>query len=442
MADAPATGGVGTVATTPNTATDAARAQPMPAVPPNVERMRPSEFIQARREGKLGPQAPQQPPTRSERLGEVARALEGRDTPPSEKAPEQAPQEPPAEGEQATVAEPEAPTEAAAPDDAALFEALRKAKTEGVFDPVLADGMLHEVNADGQLRYVDYNELVSSYQRQAPINRRLKEVTQREQVIQRERQSMKEHFEAIRDPAQFDEIYSRNGYDEQLDQLAEIRVARKAESKALIIAAGVRAARQVGYTQEQIDAGAADRDHRVIGAMKAADEQQKRARALEIENRRLAHEAQQARAAIESQKHEQETAHWHETFSRQLGQLRPGSLAAHGIKDTEQVRVAFLRHLQEVIQTTPLGPDGITRQHTMLAARSLKEEQEDQQAREGGGHLSPAEWKAQQAAEARRRQLPANRMGTGAGRPVGSGQPERLRPSDLAAARRNGKLGQ
>ncbi len=253
-------------------------------------------------------------------------------------------------------------------------------------------------------------------------------------------QSYKQHFEAVRDPDQFLEIYERNGYGDTIEKVAEKIANRRVEHRSIVRAAGRAAAERLGFTSEQINRGEADNHRDVVDAMKRSDERLKQTRQVEIENRKLAGERERFQREADAQRHAQEVHQHKATYEAQLNQLRPGAFKAHGLKDSPQTRTAFLRHLGEVIQLEGLGANGITRPQVMSAARALREDQDSRFENEGRVTMSPQEQRAAQQAAARRA-LPPNRVGTGAGRPLQAQQNASKRASDFAAMRRNGLLG-
>lgn len=436
-----------------NTAGDAARGVPMPAVPAGVERMRPSDLMKQRRDGTLPAHAPapqqqqpkpvERPQSTREHIAEVSRALEARAEP--EKAPVEEPQAQP-DPQQQPDAEPTPETGEQEPlsalSDQDIVAKYREWENSDLAPEEIFADKLHAVKVRGQERYVDYNELKQGYMRHGDYTARGTELKQREQQVQQSEQTYKQHFEAIRDPEQFLEIYERNGYGDTIEKVAERVAERRVEHRSLVRAAGRAMAERLGFTHEQIAAGQADNHRSVVEAMQGADNRLKQARKLEIENRKLAGERERFTEQQKQQKHQAEVQKYHQQYENQLNQLRPGSMKAHGLQDNPQNRAGFVRHLKQVIELEGLADSGITRQQTMSAARALREEQEDERAGEQGlGALSPREVLARAQAEARRGALPPNRTGTGSGKPLGNPQPTAMRASDFDKQRRAGTLG-
>lgn len=452
-------GEVGTPAVHANTAGDAARGVPMPEVPQHVERMRASDLARGRREGTLATRAPQpQEQQRDQRtLGQTsAREHIAQKSHELEAKPEQEqPSLADAEGQQNELDENGQPQEGQegveASSPAALADAEAAAKyrewQQSDLYPEELAGKMHEVTVRGQKRYVDTAELRQGYIRHSDYTARGKELAQREESVTQYRSSMDQHFEAIKDPEQFLEIYERNGYGDTLEQVAERVAARREEHRSIVIAAGRSAAERAGFTAEQIRAGEADKDRRVYEAMEKADARLRQARAVEIENRKLSAQHERVQSETAAAKQAAETAALHENYTRQIGQLRPGAFAAFGIRDTPQNRTAFMRHLGDAVSMAGgINNDGITREHVMNAGRVMKEELEDKMERERSDarpeYLSPAEWRAKQQAEARAQALSPKRTGTGGGKPLQPQQSASLRASDFEKMRREKRLGQ
>lgn len=449
MADVGGGNPAGTPAPIGGAANDAARGVPMPEIPADTVRARPSDFAKMRGRGELPTQAPK-PQTASQRIGEIARQLENPDAKPAEPKldangqPKGPDTEPPVAEQPSEQREEQSPALSSADDQSALAK-YREWESSDLFLPEMAQGKLVKVEADGQTRYVSHEELVNNYQRRAPIMRREQEIRQREEQVSQRDNAWKEHWEALRQPEHMHEILERRGYGEQLEAVADRINAQRKQDNTLLRAAGRAAAEAAGYSYQEILSGAADNDRRVRDAMEQARGDIRGRRALEIENRRLQHEAQSARQAVESQRSEKAQEHWKGVYTNQLNQLRPGALAAHRIEPSEANKTKFMRHLGEVVQMGGgVGKDGITREHCMEAARALREEMEDQRAREGNSYMSPEEWKAHQQAQARQggQPLGPGRSGTGGGRPIVHSQGQPMRPSDFARLRGQGKLGQ
>lgn len=452
----------------PVTGNDAARGADMPSVPANVERMRPSDFMKARREGTLSPGARREAPKSTrEHIADVSRVLEQRgnersgqhvtdksqagtqfDKPQgSETALDQAKQtEQPAEAqpetaEAAPAAEEEGQEALSALSDQEILAKYREWEQSDLFPDEML-GKMHEVKVRGQTRYVDTNELRQGYMRHSDYTQRGNELRAKEQRFSEQESFYKQHFEAIRDPGQMLEIYERNGYGDQLEKVAEMIAERRVEHRSLVRAAGHAAALKAGFTNEQIALGQADNHRVVVEAMQRADARLKATRQTEIQNRKLQAENERTRAQQQQAQHAQEVSKHQETYARQLAQLMPGALKSIGLQPSPQNDAALKRCIGEVIALEGgIGNDGITRRHVMAAAKNLAEEREDRQLAERGGvFLSAQEARAAQQA-ASRQALPPTRTGTGGGRPLGNTQTQAMRASDFEKARRAGTLG-
>lgn len=454
-------GAVGQPAMTPKTAGDV-NAAAMPPVPAGTQRMRLSEFKAAKRDGTLPAQAPreqlsqqsaqgQQPASRDqppqstrERIAEKSRELEAKQNP-DQGAVTEPDVDPSASPEEHADAE-QAPVEEQRPEgllsDADIIAKYREWEQSDLAPEEIFADKLHPVKVRGQDRYVDYNELRQGYMRHGDYTARGNELKQKEQQVAQQQRSIQEHFETIKDPDQMLEIYERNGYSDQLEKVAEKIAQRRVEHRSLVIAAGRAAAERLGFTADEIRQGQADNHREVVAAMQRTDDRLKQTRQVEIENRKLAFERERFHAETQAQKHAQEVAQHQQTYQRQLDQLRPGAFRANGVKDTQQNRVAFLRHLGEVVQLEGLAQDGISRAQVMSAARNLKEESEDRlQGEQGLGLGNPAEQRARAQHAQRQSALGPNRVSTGAGKPLQAQQNTARRPSEFAAMRRNGQLG-
>lgn len=449
MADLGGGNPAGTPAPIGGASNDAARGAPMPEIPADTVRARPSDFAKMRARGDLPTQAPK-PQTASQRIGEIARQLENPDSKPTEPKldangqPKGPDTEPAVTEEPREQREEQTPALSAADDQAALAK-YREWESSDLFLPEMAQGKLVKVEADGQTRYVSHEELVNNYQRRAPIMRREQEIRAREEQVAQRDNAWKEHWEALKNPEHMHEILERRGYGEQLEAMADRINVQRQKDNSFLKAAGRAAAEAAGYSYQEILSGAADNDRRVRDAMVAARDEIKGRRAIEVENRRLRHETETARQAIESQRSEKAQEHWKGVYNNQLNQLRPGAMQQQRIEPTEANKAKFMRHLQEVVQLAGgIGKDGITREFCMEAARAMREELEDQRAREGNSYMSPEEWKAHQQAQARQTGQPLGpgRAGTGGGRPLVQTQGQSLRASDFAKRRGQGKLGQ
>jgi uncharacterized protein YifE (UPF0438 family) len=461
----------GSVAVHANTANDATSGANMPSVPANTQRMRPSDFARMRRSGELPTRAApvantnQQPapPTRREHMAEVSRALEARannnvrddkqrgtqfdepagkeptpatnvEVPQQHDPSEQSIQEPATEDGTA-----QEPLSALSPEE--KLAKFQEWQDSDLFPDELL-GKMHEVKVRGQTRYVDTNELRQGYMRHGDYQARGMELKQREARAAESENLYKQHFEAIRDPDQFLEIYERNGYGDVMERVAERIAERRVEHRNLVRAAGRATAEQLGFTSEQINRGEADRHHAVVEAMQRADQRLKAARGTEIENRKLAGERERFEAQRREAAHRDEVATHKATYDKQLAQLRPVGFKAFGIPDSPQTRTAFINRLREVVDLQGgITDQGFTRDLVMAAARAVAEDIGDRQQSEGGQFMSEAEARAQQQARARQAALGATRTGTGGGKPLQSPNVQARRPSEFEAMRRAGTLG-
>jgi len=484
MSDAAQGGGtVGAPAVSPNTRGDVG-ATNMPSVPEGAGRKSLSDFNKARRTGDLparadaSRQAPakqafqRQTPTSAADwqqshpqlgigLNDEARQLASPTNPRTlaegaEPAAAPAPADPGSEPELDAQGLPQDPAndqgaeeqQEAAPgtlSDAEIIAKFREWEQSDLAPEEIFADKLHPVKVRGQERYVDYNELRQGYMRQADYTQRGQELKQKETQVEGYRKSIEEHFSSVKDPEQFLEIYERNGYSDVLEKVAERIQSRNAEHRSLVIAAGRAAAERLGFSVQDIKAGHADNHRDVIAAMQSTDQRLRQTRAIEIENRKLAYEKQKFEAERQAATHQQEVQKHQQTYDRQLNQLRPGAFKANGIQDNQGNRIAFLRHLGDVINLEGLSPEGITRAQVMAAARSMREELEDRMQQERGnpgqGFMSPQEYRAKQQAEARRAALGPNRVATGAGKPLQAQRATGRSVSDFARQKRAGLLG-
>lgn len=435
----------------------------MPAVPPTAGRKSLSDFKAARREHSLPAKAPQAHPELGLRDNPDARQFAKPTNPRSQQegqagqpqAQEQADPSAQDAAEQPSLAAPESES-AEAPEqqevqpgqltDAEIVAKYREWEQSDLAPEEIFADKLHPVKVRGQERYVDYDELRSGYMRQADYTERGNELRKKESQVEGYRKSIDEHFATVKDPNQFLEIYERNGYGEVLEKVAESISQRRAEHKSLVVAAGRAMAERLGFTSDEIRAGKADNHRDVVAAMQRTDERMRQARAVEIENRKLAFEKERFESERQRATHEQEVTKYKQAYDRQISQLRPGAFKANGIQDNQGNRIAFLRHLGEVMRMEGgVGEQGITRTHVMNAARGMREEMEDRRMSESDasapGMMSPQEARARAQADARRKALGPNRVATGAGRPIQTQGQQAKRASDFHRARQDKLLG-
>lgn len=260
-------------------------------------------------------------------------------------------------------------------------------------------------------KLVTVDEAVKGYQRLGDSTRAYQEVQKREKQFKDNEAHYQTHFEAIRDPDQFLEIYERNGFGDVLYQVAASLARREQADNQLIEAAGYAAMRQ-----HQCQAN----DYRVQQAMEGAKSRLGAQRGQEVQMRQLQAERDrllQARTQVDEQAQVKELG---ERFRQQLQQLVPIALKAHGIKDTPVNRSKHHRHLTDLMQAS--GGSEITRQVVMDASEMLLEELHDARGpAPSNGHGKP---------------ISPNRLGTGTGAPrTGTtSQPKGARMSDFKAA--------
>lgn len=422
------------------------------------------DFDKAKREGTLPaqaranapaqqqPQAPQQraeaPQSSANRVAAFQDKLDAKSDPQKgeklpglgEETPEQDPQSLAGEGGEAAPAE-GAPAKLT---DAEIVARYREMEESSFFPEDLA-GKMHEVKVRGQVRYVDTNELRQGYMRHGDYIQRGKEISAKESEVKQYRETMDQHFEAIKNDEQFLDIYERNGYADTLEKVADRVIARRRDQNMIVKSAGLAAAQRLGFTAQQIADGAADNHREVVEAMRKTHEQLKRSRQLEIDNKRLEHENTSTKKSAAEKAKAEQLATFRDAHTRQLEQLRPVALRAHGIEDSPKNRAVFMRHLADVVNDKGVPSEGFTSGIVMSAAQAMREELEDRQIAESGGDngfLSPAEFKARAEAAKRAggKPLGPNRSGGGLGKPV-TQQPERKRASDMAAERTKRLMG-
>lgn len=435
----------------------------MPAVPKDVQPKRASDLARERGQRSLGGAPAQAVPTTGKgRVGAFADKIEARQTeireeraakeapPAAEPKDPNAPEETPSltgegaegEGDGSELAEPKVPGKLT---DAEVLAKYREWEDSSFFPEDLASKM-HEVKVRGQTRYVDTNELRKGYMRHGDYVDRGKELTTKEAEVTNYRKAMDTHFEAIKNDEQFLDIYERNGYSDVLEKVADRVHARRKEQNMIVRSAGLARAQQLGFTAEEIQAGKADNHRDVVAAMQSTQAQLKRSHALEIENRKLQFERDQVKQQHDERVRQERVSQHEQVFTKQLDQLRPVALKAHGIQDSPANRKVFVRHLKEVLATEGGLPDsGFSQKIVMSAAQAMKEELEDRQLSEQDGNpgfLSPAEFKArQEAAKRQGKPLGPNRSGGGLGKPIAGQGTQAKRPSDLQREMLNRSLG-
>jgi hypothetical protein len=304
----------------------------------------------------------------------------------------------------------------------AALQKFREWEQSDMF-PEELEGKLHEVKVNGQLRYVDTGELRQGYMRGGDYRRFYQEAQTQVQQAQQVQQSMRQHFEQVKDPKTMLELYERNGYGDTLLQVAHMIADRERGNMRLVKAAMHAEMQRLGVQD--------DRDHRIQQIKTETEDRIRKmyeaenlARRVEFDKQQL----QQEKDAREKQARMQENT---KLYENQLNQLRPNAFKAYGLKDTEANRAALARHIGNVIAVH--GFEGnVTRQLVMEAAADLKDEIDQRMASEqGAGAMSPEAWKASQRQNTGR-VLPPNRAGLGGGRPLGNlGGQQRGSASDL-----------
>jgi hypothetical protein len=388
-----------------------------------------SDFKRIMAEKNEAPRAPQQP-TRRSHIAEFSAKLEAKQqapTAPNEprdrpgekpenmgdpnqlKEPgnlEVDPEAPPAEGE---VPEEQ---EAAPPDALDDLSAIQKFREweQGDMFPEELEGKLHELKANGQVRYVDTKELKQGYIRGVDYRRFHTEAQQVSQRAEQREQAMQQHFEAIRDPEQMLEIFERQGYGETLEKVA-YKLAERIRDDRAVVNAAMRAAMERLGTNDPNHRDVAAVAERTLAALKRTREVENRERRLAFEQSQLENTKKQAQST-------QNQKEYHALYENQLNQLRPNAFKAYGIKDTVANRQALARHLGNVISSKGFTGN-ITRDLVMEAASDLNEERADTLQREQslGGAMSPQQWQAQRA---QGQALPPNRLAVGGGKPNGN----------------------
>lgn len=334
------------------------------------------------------------------------------------------------------------PAEPDALDDMAALAKFREWEQAEFFPDELLS-KLHEVQVDGRLEYVDGNELRQGYTRGGAARKMVAEAKQQMQVAQQHQQSMRQHFEEVRDPRNMLAIYERQGYGETLYEVAKLIAERDKGDRMQIRGAMIAEAQKLGI-QLDMD-GAWARDHRVQRVATEIEQRIKRQRVVDNENQRLQFERQQFEARQRAEQDEKQAQQDGAVLKRQVDQLRPLALKAYGIPSNQSNVQLFNVYLSRLIHAQGLENGNITRKMVMEAGQDTLDEL-NRQARAGqsGGEMTPEQWKAQQAGrQPQGRPLPANRMGLGGGKPNGqlAGQ-QRGRASDLEAKVRANRMRQ
>lgn len=361
-----------------------------------------SERLEASQQAPVNPNEPRES-GKPENMGDPNQLKEPGNVEPQ--AGDEKQQTKPEEGEQP-------PEEQQALDDRGALEKFRQWEKDDMFPEELL-GKMHEVKVNGQMRYVDGKELRQGYMRGGDYRRLSNEAQRHIADAQQYRQSIDQHFQAIRDENQMLEIYERNGYGQTLEKLADLVQARRQRRQQIVEGAGIAAMRALGLQR-------ADWNHKdVQAAMQQAEQEIMAAHEASIEKRRLAFERQQfdqSRQQQESTQRQQELA---AVYERQLSQLRPNAFRAYGLQDTPGNRQALARHIGNNISVHGFKGD-ITRELVMQAAADLRDEQDDIRARERNADMQqPGNFKAAIRGNGAA-PLPPQRLGGGAGQPLGN----------------------
>jgi hypothetical protein len=227
-------------------------------------------------------------------------------------------------------------------------------------------------------KLVTVDEAIKGYQRLGESTRVFQQAQAREAEAKRNAQVYDQHFEAIKDPSQFLEIYERNGYGDVLYKVAEMIAQRDLQDNQLVQAAGYAAMRQF-----QTDA----KDYRVREAMDAARQRLVAQRQQEVEMRKLQAERDRLLQQHKQVDEQQQVAQLTEKFRAQLAQLVPIAFKAHGVRDNQINRAKHHRLLTDLMQAT--NATDITRQLVMDATSMLLEEISDARGAANGTNGRP-----------------------------------------------------
>ena len=435
----------------------------MPSVPANVQPKSASDFQSYLREKNNAPQqqparAPQQQ-TAKGRIGDFQSRLEARQEAPTapgeprDKPAERDEREPPdqqqiAENaeqpletppEEKQPAEETEPEQQAALDDKAALERYRELEQSPMLSDELAAEKMREVKINGRTYYHTVKELEQMAMRGGDYRQKSAELQNQQRAIATERQSWQQHWEHIKDPDAFIEIFERNGYEETMDKAFWKWAERKEQERSIVRAAGLAVMQKLRVNEY---------DQRVQEAMTRTEQGLIAARQAGIRQRQIEFRERQLQQLEQQRQSQQTQDEWHGVYERQLNQLRPLAFRAVGMKDTPANRQALNRHLWNAIQQTKFDGN-ITRDLVLQAANDLQEEQADARAREQGlngngapgGAMTPEQWKRAQRAAAARKALPPTRLGGGGGQPLANNNGVKQgRLSDLEAMVRENRL--
>lgn len=322
-------------------------------------------------------------------------------------------------------------------------EALNKFREweQGDMFPEELEQKLHELKANGVVRYVDTKELKQGYIRGVDYRRFHQEAINIQRAAQQRDASMQDHFQQIRDPAVMLEIYERNGYGDTLFEMAKLIGRRNREDMEHAEAAGLAMMRRKGLPEVASSWNHPD----VVGAMRNAEARTKRERQLDIEARRVAFDKAQIDAQKRTQVSQAKTQEHLKVYDNQLSQLRPLVFRAYGFANNASNHQKLVQHLSAIVNQEGMPPEGITKELLMKAGQEMAEEREGERgAGETPVGLSPEQWarvQAQKKARGGGQELPAQRLGLGGGAPRGNlGGQERGSLSDLVSMVNKGRM--
>ena len=284
--------------------------------------------------------------------------------------------------------------------------------------------------------YHTVKELEQMAMRGGDYRQKSAELQNHQRAIAAERQSWQKHWEDIKDPDAFLEVYERNGYTDTLERAFWKWAERKESERSIVRASGIDAMRRFQCNEH---------DQRVRDAMTRTEQGLAAARQADIRQRQLEFRERQLQQQEQQRQSQQTQEQWQGVYERQLNQLRPLAFRALGLKDNPTNRQMLNRHLWNAIQQNKFDGN-ITRDLVMQAASDLEEELYEQRSREqgvaGGGVMTPEQWQRAQRAAAAKKALPATRFGGGGGAPLANGNGiKQGRLSDLEAMVRRNRTG-
>lgn len=373
-----------------------------------------SKQLEARQQGAQRPQqdtprGQEGTPEKTESMGDPNQLKE----PGNVNAPQegQQPTEETGSEQQPTEGEEQEPLTLSDRDALAKF---REWEQSGMFPEELESKWIHELKANGVMRYVDTKELKQGYIRGIDYRQGFEQIKAREESCNAKEQAWNQHFTDVKDPQTMLDVYEREGYEDTLMGVAKLLAERDRDDRLQINGAGYAAMQRYGTNDPN--------DHRVVAAMQRCQERIAEQRKASLHAKRLEFREQQLKAEQEAQRSQQTVQQLHQQYDRQLNQLRPIAFKAFGFPDNPKNRAEFISHLGARLKQDGMPEGGITQAVVMAAARDMAE------AREGGNPnqppvgLSPQQWarvKAQQRSRANNQELPPQRMGAGGGKPMG-----------------------